>query len=112
MLNLLTNFIPAFARPESNVCVEDRRVKDQDLAGLASLDYYERLTKFCRDSTRHWVEESTTVVDYRPLFAATIHHLQRELAQEIQNFSKITITDEQLHHIRQLLEQYSTRLLS
>lgn len=108
MLELLARSFPRMKRQDTAKRVETPRTRDKELEGLASLEYYERLTKFARDSTRHWVKGSTTVIDFRPLFAVTIHHLQRQLAQEMQIFSRDKMTDEQLERIGKLLSQYSS----
>lgn len=95
------------SRPDTAERVKSRERRDEELDGLSLLDYHERITLFARGSTRHWVNDSITVVDFRPLYAITIHHLQRQLAQEIQHISKGEVTDEQLENIRKLLVQYS-----
>lgn len=87
-----------------------RTERDEELDGLASLEYYERLTEFIRCSTRHPVKDPITVVDFRPLYAVTIHHLQRRLGQEIQLILTQRATDVQLERTRELLDEYSTLL--
>ena len=84
---------------------EDER--DNLLDGLASLPYYERLTRFIRGSTKHLVAGGITVVDFRPLYTVSIHHFQRQLAQEIQKIENFEVTDSQLEDIRETLHNYS-----
>lgn len=91
--------------------VEIRRERDAELDGLASLAYHERMTEFARQSTRHWVKGSNTVLDFRPLYAITLHHLQRQLAREIHLLSEKDMTDTQLEKIQELLKQYSKSLI-
>lgn len=79
---------------------------DGDLNHLKSLEYPERMTHFIRGSTRH-VSRGVTVLDFRPLYAVTIHHIQRQLAKEISLISESYVTDDQLETIRQLLGKYS-----
>ncbi len=88
-----------------------RRERDTELEGIASLGYHERLTEFIRGSTRHPVADSITVVDFRPLYAVTVHNLQRRLAQELQLTSISLTTDLQLERIRKLIEEYSMPVL-
>lgn len=85
--------------------------QDIELDGLASLEYHERLTRFARGAVRHWVK-NMTVIDFRPLYAVSIHHQQRQLLQEISTFFQNNMTDEQLDRIRELLEQYSNSLFT
>src|ERR1700761_9439107 len=80
---------------------------DSLLEGLALLPYHERITRFIRGSTRHWVHGGVTVVDFRPLYSATIHHFHRQLAEEIQKTTTDTVTDTQLNQIREILHKYS-----
>lgn len=87
--------------------IEIRKERDQELEGLASLTYHQRMTAFARNSTRHWVKDSGTVIDFRPLYAINIHNLQRHLAEEIHLLLEDEISDTQLENIRILLEQYS-----
>ena len=81
--------------------------ENSDLKHLKSLEYFERMTHFIRGSTRH-VSRGITVLDFRPLYAVTIYHIQRQLAKEISIISRGHVTDDQLETIRQLLEKYST----
>ncbi|KIW78370.1 hypothetical protein Z517_08205 [Fonsecaea pedrosoi CBS 271.37] len=83
--------------------------QDIELNGLASLEYHERLTRFARGAVRHWVK-NTTVIDFRPLYAVSIHHQQRQLLQEISTFFRSNMTDEQLDRIGILLGQYTNTL--
>ncbi|KAI0855224.1 hypothetical protein F4860DRAFT_521896 [Xylaria cubensis] len=80
--------------------------EDSVLEGLALLPYHERLTKFIRGSTKHWVADGVTIVDFRPLYAVTIHHLQHRLAAELAKVEKTVATDEQLESIRDILHKY------
>lgn len=84
-----------------------RRERDSELDGLGSLTYHERLTEFVRGSTRHPVKNSITVIDFRPLYAVTLYHLQRRLAQEIQLILAQPTSDVQLERIEKLLGEYS-----
>lgn len=94
---------------QNNDEVEER---DDLLDGLALLPYHERLTRFVRGSTRHLVAGGVTVVDFRPLYAVTVHHLQRQLAEEIQKINKVDVTAQQLADIRETLQKYSKSALS
>jgi hypothetical protein len=107
MLQSLAKLAPQLQRQDAakRVCI--RKERDKELDGLASLPYHERITEFARNSTRHWVKDCNTVIDFRPLYAVTIHQLQRQLAQEIQIFSATDMTNEQLEKIRVLIQQYS-----
>ncbi|KAH7020516.1 hypothetical protein EDB80DRAFT_882552 [Ilyonectria destructans] len=91
---------------------EDIRQNQEDelLEGLASLPYLERLTSFIRGSTRHCVTGGVTVVDFRPLYSVTIHHLQRQLAEEIQKIGDAELTTQQLEEIRETLHKYTHAL--
>jgi hypothetical protein len=83
--------------------------KNDELDTLMSRNYHERVTQFIRGSTRHR-SQGITVLDFRPLYAITIHHIQRQLAKEIRDISNSRVTDNQLEIIRQLIEKYSTYL--
>lgn len=87
--------------------VDDRDQRDAELEGLSSLDYHKRLTHFARGSTRHCVDGSITVVDFRPLYAITIHNLQRRLAERIQSLLHDDLDNEHLEAISKLLKEYS-----
>ncbi|KAH6665937.1 hypothetical protein B0J14DRAFT_203391 [Halenospora varia] len=92
-----------------------RKQTDTELEGLAALPYRERLAEFVRGSTRHWVDDSITVVDFRPLYAIAIHNLQHQLAQQIQVIQKHEeigdkLTDEQLETIQKLVKEYTNSL--
>jgi hypothetical protein len=91
----------------SNQNNEEDEERDNLLDGLALLPYYERLTRFIRGSTRHLVADGVTVVDFRPLYTVTVHHLQRQLAEEIQKIDKEDITGKHLEDIRETLHNYS-----
>lgn len=82
--------------------------QEHPLEGLSVLPYLERVTHFIRGSTRHRVPGGVTVVDFRPLYAVTIHHIQSWLARCIADVEKEEITEQQLERIRELLRQYST----
>ena len=92
--------------------------KDEDgeredcLHGLAELPYHERLTRFLRGATRHWVAGDISVIDFRPLYTVTLYDLQRKLAREIQKVDGGNITDEQLSRMRGTLHEYSTSSLT
>lgn len=107
MLQSLPNVLPRLERQDTVKRVHIRQERDKELDGLASLPYHERITEFARNSTRHWVKDCNTVTDFRPLYVVTVHHLQRQLAQEIQSFLAIDLTNEKLEQIRVLLKQYS-----
>lgn len=77
------------------------------LDGLGTLPYYERVSHFIRGSTRHRVAGGVTVLDFRPLYAVTIHHTQRQLATCISEIEKNEANSQQLARIRRLLHQYS-----
>ena len=87
--------------------MHDRHARDRELDGLASLDYHARLAEFIKGSTRHAVRNDTTVVDFRPLYAVTIHHLQRQLAEQIRDVEAEGVSEEGLARMRSLLEEYS-----
>ncbi|OAQ61688.1 hypothetical protein VFPPC_14609 [Pochonia chlamydosporia 170] len=80
------------------------------LEGLASLPYYERLTRFIQGSSRHWVSGGTTVVDFRPLYAVSIHHHHQRLAEAIQQANAETITDEWLARVGGIIHEYTDTL--
>ncbi|KAF2107046.1 hypothetical protein BDV96DRAFT_654136 [Lophiotrema nucula] len=88
----------------------DKNKRYDVLDGLANLSYHERLTSFLRGSTRHWVAGGVTVVDFRPLYSVTLHHLQRQLAGEIEKVGKHEVTDQQLKDLRETLHQYTDAL--
>ncbi|KAI1421812.1 hypothetical protein F5Y12DRAFT_787237 [Xylaria sp. FL1777] len=83
---------------------------DNVLEGLALLPYYERLTRFIRGSTKHWVAGGVTIVDFRPLYAVTIHHLQHQLASELATIEHTIATEDQLESIRDILHKYTNSL--
>jgi hypothetical protein len=91
--------------------LEQKRTKEEErdnlLDGLASLPYYERLTRFIRGSTKHLVAGGVTVIDFRPLYTVTIHHFQRQLAEEIQKIENVEVTSQQLEDIGVTLHNYS-----
>lgn len=84
--------------------------REHPLEGLSMLPYLERVTHFIRGSTRHRVPGGVTVVDFRPLYTVTIHHIQSRLARCIADVEKEKATEQQLDRIRRLLRQYSTFL--
>ncbi|KAI1275575.1 hypothetical protein F5Y07DRAFT_369703 [Xylaria sp. FL0933] len=84
--------------------------EDNVLEGLAALPYHERLTRFIRGSTKHWVSGGVTIIDFRPLYAVTIHHLQYQLATELAKIEKDIVTGEQLESIRDILHKYTSSL--
>jgi hypothetical protein len=90
-------------RPQSEV-----KERDEALEGLACLPYLERLSCFVRGSTKHWVTGGVSVLDFRPLFSVTIHHLQRQLAEAIQEIDKTDLTTERLDEIGVTVHKYST----
>ncbi|KAI1176226.1 hypothetical protein F4777DRAFT_284005 [Nemania sp. FL0916] len=91
---------------DANRAIEE----DNVLEGLALLPYHERLTKFIRGSTKHWAAGGVTIVDFRPLYAVTIHHFQHRLATELAQLEKNIATDEQLESIGDLLHEYTNAL--
>lgn len=92
---------------DSKQNLERDEERDNLLDGLALLPYFERLTHFIRGSTRHLVAGRVTVVDFRPLYTVIVHHLQRQLAEEIQKIEKADVTGQQLEDIRGTLHKYS-----
>ncbi|KAI1739584.1 hypothetical protein F4680DRAFT_139836 [Xylaria scruposa] len=80
--------------------------KDNELDSLVSLNYYERITQFIRGSTRH-SSEGITVLDFRPLYAVAIHHIQRQLAKQVHDISNHHVTDSQLDVICQITRKYT-----
>ncbi|KAJ4115388.1 hypothetical protein NW768_011240 [Fusarium equiseti] len=90
--------------------IETDEERDKLLEGLSSLPYHERLTRFLRGSTRHWVTAGVNVVDFRPLYSVTIHHLQRQMAEEIHDLTNNEVTDQQLVRIRDILHHYTNAL--
>jgi hypothetical protein len=84
--------------------------RDETLEGLAMLPYYERLTRFIRGSVKHWVSGGVTVIDFRPLYTVTIHHLQRQLAEQIHEIQEKETSSEQLETVRRILHKYSKNL--
>lgn len=97
-----------FQQADKSENLDTLHQRDQELEHLAAKDYHERLTEFLRDSTRKWVEgNSTTVIDFRPLFAVNLHHFHHQLGQVVQRVSDQNLADEELLDLRKLLEQYS-----
>jgi hypothetical protein len=92
---------------KSNQNGKEDEERDELLEGLALLPYHERLTRFIRGSTRHWVAGGVTVIDFRPLYTVTVHHLQRKLAEEIKKVGKEDVTDNQLEDVKKTLHEYS-----
>jgi len=92
---------------ETSCSVTIRKQRDEELEGLASLKYHERITQFARGSISHLVDETTTVIDFRPLYAITLHDLHRQLAEQVQLIMKNEITDDQLKLMRRLSKRYS-----
>lgn len=84
-----------------------RQARDEELGQLEALPYHDRLTEFIRGSTRHWVGDNITILDFRPLYAMNVHHIQRRLAGEIHHLLHSTTCDAQLERIRRTLRQYS-----
>lgn len=82
------------------------------LEGLSSLPYFERLTHFIRGSIKHWVAGGVTVIDIRPLYTVTIHHLHRQIAEHIQSIEEKEVTGLQLKNIQETLHEYSMISLS
>ncbi|KAI1739588.1 hypothetical protein F4680DRAFT_466396 [Xylaria scruposa] len=95
---------------KSNQNSDEAIEEDNVLEGLALLPYHERLTKFIRGSTKHWVAGDVPIVDFRPLYAVTIHHLQHGLATEPSKIEKTIAIDEQLKGIRDILYKYTNSL--
>lgn len=83
----------------------ERRVAELD--GLATLKYHSRITQFLRGATRHGAGDITTIVDFRPLYAAAIYDLQRQLSREIAVMIKCDVTDRQLGRMQRMLRRYS-----
>ncbi|RDW58910.1 hypothetical protein BP6252_13386 [Coleophoma cylindrospora] len=90
--------------------VDQEKKRDEVLEGLADLSYEERLTSFIRGSARHWVTGGITVLDFRPLYTATVHDLQRQLAKEITYINKEPVSEIQLERIRDILHKYTNIL--
>lgn len=103
---MLQDLFPRFQKRDDAEHAKSDEGSDSVLDGLTSLEYYERMTRFVRGASRHWVK-SKTVIDFRPLYAVSIHHQQRQITQEIRAVYKNNMTDEQLETIRKLLKQYS-----
>ncbi|KAG9240576.1 hypothetical protein BJ878DRAFT_483726 [Calycina marina] len=74
----------------------DRQRRDQELSGLAALDYNEPITQFARGSISRLVGNSATVIDFRPLYAISKRHFHRQLAGGISSIVKMEKNDEQL----------------
>ncbi|KAI0971597.1 hypothetical protein F4678DRAFT_479416 [Xylaria arbuscula] len=53
---------------------------------------------------------NVTIVDFRPLYAVTIHHLQYPLATELAKIGENIVTGEQLESIRDILHKYTNSL--
>ncbi len=87
---------------ESNLSHNKDNERDELLEGLTLIPYHERVTRFIRGSTIHWFAGRVTVVDSRPLYTATVHHLQRRLAEETQKTAE-DVMDQQLDGIRETL---------
>ncbi|KAI2462982.1 hypothetical protein F4781DRAFT_152763 [Annulohypoxylon bovei var. microspora] len=85
-------------------------IRGEVLEGLGLLPYHERLSRFIRGSIKHWVKGGVTVVDFRPFYTVTIHHLQRQLTEQIRRIEKTNITDSQLEDIRNILRKYTDAL--
>lgn len=96
-----------FQLMKSNQDTHEQVEDGNELEGLAVLPYHERLTRFIRGSTKHWVSGGVTIVDFRPLYAVTIHHLQYQLATELAKIEKDMVTGAQLESIRDILHKYS-----
>ncbi|KAH7305852.1 hypothetical protein B0I35DRAFT_443385 [Stachybotrys elegans] len=92
------------------VQLDGEKERDKALDGLASLPYLERLSCFIRGSTKHWVAGGVSVLDFRPLFSVTIHHLQRQLAEAIQEIDKTDLSNERLCEIGNTVHRYTNAL--
>ncbi|KAJ9616435.1 hypothetical protein H2200_000153 [Cladophialophora chaetospira] len=89
---------PQFQKQDDTEPIHMDTGRDSELDGLASLQYHERMTRFARGATRHWVK-NTTVIDFRPLYAVSIHHQQRQILQEMNAFFKTnTLRDFEFIH--------------
>ncbi len=75
---------------ESNLSHNKDNEWDELLEGLTLIPYHERVTRFIRGSTIHWFAGRVTVVDSRPLYTATVHHLQRRLAEETRRLRRMS----------------------
>ncbi|RII07000.1 hypothetical protein CUC08_Gglean007968 [Alternaria sp. MG1] len=103
--------MPASMSPSISSNGKDEDGEREDcLHGLAELPYHERLTRFLRGATRHWVAGDISVIDFRPLYTVTLYDLQRKLAREIQKVDGGNITDEQLSRMRGTLHEYTNAL--
>jgi hypothetical protein len=78
------------------------------LDGLTALPYHERISCFLRGSARHRVAGGVSVLDFRPLYAVTLHDLQRKLAGIIREVEREDLTKKQLTGTRATLHEYST----
>ena len=110
---MLQSFLGLFEAPRQDATtrIEILKGKGAELNGLAAMTYHERISEFGRKSTRHWVNEDycNTIIDFRPLYAITIHHLQRQLVEGIRVLEDEDLTDQQLGNTRKLLKQYSNQ---
>ncbi|KAI0490386.1 hypothetical protein F4859DRAFT_500763 [Xylaria cf. heliscus] len=99
-----------FTQQVAHTNTDEQTEEDNVLEGLAVLPYHERLTRFIRGSTKHWASGGVTIVDFWPLYAVTIHHLQYQLATELAKIEKDNVTGAQLEGIRDILNKYTSSL--
>jgi hypothetical protein len=78
------------------------------LDGWARLPYPERLAYFITEASVYSTDGNTTVLDFRPLFAANIYHLQHLMGNLISSIAgDRTVSEDQLHQLRRLIKHYS-----
>jgi hypothetical protein len=87
----------------SDVCNNQAGILD----GWARLPYPERLAYFITEASVYSTDGSTTILDFRPLFAANIYHLQHLMGNLISSIKDRTVSEDQLHQLRKLIKHYS-----
>jgi len=95
----------------NDACIEQAG----ELDGLADMKYMERLAHYI-DKTSVYSPDSKidlTALDFRPVYAANIHHLQYCIGKEISRVRETHMTSHnQLQQLQKLIKDYSESMSS
>jgi hypothetical protein len=84
-----------------------------ELDGLADMKYMERLAHFIDKTTVYSPDGKITALDFRPVFAANIYHLQYCIGKEVYRIRETHMTSHnQLQRLRKLVKDHSESLSS
>jgi hypothetical protein len=112
MIGLICKY---FENPFYAISSPSNACKNQggDLDGLTRMEYMKRLAHFIAESTVYSKDGKVTSLDFRPIFAANIHHLQHSLGNEVRLIRHTrTTSQDQMQRLQKLVRDYSESMCS